>query len=316
MARLTTFSRVILSGAIASFLFFGIYHFLKKNDKVNQLTAKSQSDSKASTTVSSFDFTPPDPVNGKRVGIILCGAQGFDGFVLNQDGKRWKLESEKRGNTLFKEGLASESDIKTQLKEFIADLIQHGVDGKDIHFLVSSGAKKEDNAPAIIAALKNMKYIVNEATPQREAEYGFKTTVPNDLRNNSFFFDLGSGNGKLAWSSELGITTKETPGAKYAIGKNPMSDDAAITITRNAINQIPPDKSGRCFVIGGVPYKIAKSQRKGKERYTVINLNNFETTDPKEINGLKILKTIENETQCKLFIFDWDANFCFGQFIK
>jgi len=70
--------------------------------------------------------------------------------------------------------------------------------------------------------------------------------------------------------------------------------------------------------MGGVPYKLAKSVRKNKERFTILNTNSkdFNKIAQKEgkkvVSGLNIYKAILDETKVEKVIFDWNANFTIG----
>ena len=68
-----------------------------------------------------------------------------------------------------------------------------------------------------------------------------------------------------------------------------------------------------CFVLGGVPYELAKQTRQGEERYTVLNPPaSYKSDKQKVISGLNIYKGLVDATNCDTFVFDWDANFTIG----
>lgn len=72
---------------------------------------------------------------------------------------------------------------------------------------------------------------------------------------------------------------------------------------------IPSGQRATCFIIGGVPFDLAKKLRNGKERYTVLNLPNAYTSETAaKVNGcVNIYKAIADATNCKQFVFDWDV---------
>ena len=75
--------------------------------------------------------------------------------------------------------------------------------------------------------------------------------------------------------------------------------------------------TGKAYVIGGVPYKLAKQSRTGKERYTTLSkLESYKPKNEKEAGGLKILQGIYEGCGTPDMIFDWDANFTIGFLIK
>ncbi|MFN3380326.1 MAG: hypothetical protein ACK41O_12790, partial [Runella zeae] len=135
-------------------------------------TASSESSSSSSTAASdntSFSYTAPEPVDGTLKGVVELGASGFNSFVVNVDkDKNWKLEKAEFGNSMVIENMASDYDIRVGLKKYISGMIDHGVSGKNIHFVVSSGALKADITQKIIRVLKDMGYMVNTVTPEQE----------------------------------------------------------------------------------------------------------------------------------------------------
>ena len=67
------------------------------------------------------------------------------------------------------------------------------------------------------------------------------------------------------------------------------------------------------FIIGGVPFTLAKQHRKGEERYTVLKAPEaYKPADKKMASGLNIYKAISDGTETDTFVFDWDANFTIG----
>jgi len=283
------------------------------NDNVatDENSAGSESSS-ATTETTAFTYTAPEPVDGKLKGVVELGASGFNSFVVNIDkDKNWKLEKAEFGNSMVIENMASDYDIRIGLKKYIAGMIDHGVGGKDIHFVVSSGALKADITSKIIKVLKDMGYTVNTVTPDQEATLGLKCALPTSFAGKGFFTDIGSGNTKIAWTEGGAIKALETYGAKYY--EKSTSDDAVYSEVGAKAKQIPASKREICFIIGGVPYDLAKEVRNGKERYTVLKAAEaYKLDKAKSKAGTNIYKAIADATGCKQFVFDWDANFTIG----
>ncbi|MCD8438613.1 hypothetical protein [Tenacibaculum finnmarkense] len=109
---------------------------------------------------------------------------------------------------------------------------------------------------------------------------------------------------------------KETYGAKYF--QQGVADTIVYKAVHKVAEKIPSNRASQCFIIGGVPYQLAKSLRKGNERYTVLNKDtNFyqkviKRRDEKIKSGLNIFKAINDVTKVHSVIFDWDANFTIG----
>lgn len=330
MARLTTFSRLLITLLIVLGVFFAVKKFLpslgfsgsEEAAKTEQTTdaspasgnttaptSSSWGKSSASFTPSPFNYTAPAPVGGKLKGVVELGATGFNYFIVKIDAqKNWKLEKAIFGVSLVKEGLATDEDVKATLKNYIAEILSFGVGARDIHFVVSSGAQKEAIMPKINAALKTMGYVVNIVTPEQEAKLALRSALPPSYNGRGFVVDIGSGNTKISW---LPGGALEAPGAKYF--QNNLSPGAVFQEVKEKAGQVPSNLRGTCFIIGGVPYELAKQTRNGKERYTVLKAPaDYKADGAKQEAGLNIYAAVADGTGCKQFVFDWDANFTIG----
>ncbi|MBC7410580.1 MAG: hypothetical protein H7339_19520 [Arcicella sp.] len=339
MQKLTVAGRLIITALIIGAIYFGFRMFggqeaLKKLVPVTQTetnTATSGTDnasnpaepSNSATNSQSaavadegqktaFNYTPPGPVAGKLKGVVELGASGFNSFIIRIDAdKNWKQEKAEFGNSLVMENMASDDDIRIGLKKYIGGMLDYGVSGKDIHFVVSSGALKSEGTQKIINVLKSLKYFVNTVTPEKEGQLGLKCVQPPKFADNSFVADIGSGNTKISWKEGSKISSVETYGAKYF--EKGTTDETVSTEVQAKVKQIPSDKRNLCFIIGGVPFELAKKVRNGKERYTVLDAPSaYKLDNAKSKAGLNIYKTIAETTGCKQFVFDWDANFTIG----
>jgi hypothetical protein len=261
---------------------------------------------------SAFNFTPQAPSDGKLMGVVELGASGFNSFIINKDqSKNWKLERSEFGNSLVTENMATDADIAMGLKKYIAGMLDFGVAGKNIHFVVSSGAVKSEGTQKIIKALKGMNYFVNTVTAEQEGKLGLKVAQPKGYDANSFVVDMGSGNTKISYMLGGQPTSIEAYGAKY-YEKGTAADVVYADIEAKA-KKVPPALRKTCFIIGGVPSELAKQVRNGKERYTVLKAPaDYEAKGEKQKAGLNIYKALADATGCQEFVFDWDANFTIG----
>ncbi|MBC8110536.1 MAG: hypothetical protein H7Y04_05695 [Verrucomicrobia bacterium] len=333
MNKITPLGRLIIVLLIIG-AGFGIYTLLKNQGIIGKTEPKtettdtdteeetenntektdSKTDDKANenTKSGSFSYSPTEPVNGKHKGVVELGASGFNSFIITiDDQKNWKLDKAEFGTSLVKDGLATEDDIRIGLKAYISKMIDFGVAGKDIHFVVSSGATKEAITVKITKVLKTMGYNVNTVTPEQEGTYGMKATLPKEYENKAFFVDIGSGNTKISWKENGQQKALEAPGAKYY--QKDIADKVVYDQVAGKAKQIPADNNKTCFIIGGSPFKFAKEVRKGKERYTVLKApDSYDLTDKKDKAGLNIYKSIAEATGCETFVFDWDTNFTIG----
>jgi hypothetical protein len=259
-----------------------------------------------------FNYTPEKPVNGTLRGVVEVGASGFNSFVIRKDErKRWEIVSKDFGESLTYEGLATTEDIRTGLKKYLSAMFDKGVLKNDMHFVISSGARKEPKTTLISNELKKFGYVVNLVSAAQEAQYAFKATVPAGYADNSFLVDIGSGNTKVSWEENGQLKTLELPGAKYY--EKGRDDDQVYNEVKQQMSKIPEGKRNVGFIIGGVPFTLAKQHRKGEERYTVLNApQSYKAADKKMAAGLNIYQALADATRTDTFVFDWDANFTIG----
>jgi hypothetical protein len=259
-----------------------------------------------------FTFTPPAPENGKLKGVVELGASGFNSFIIRVDPqKNWKLEKSEFGNSLVLENMASDDDVLAGLKRYIGGMLDYGVSGRDIHFVVSSGAAKAENTQKIKRALQKLDYQVNQVTAQQEGTLGLISVLPKEFEETAFVVDIGSGNTKISWKENGQLKSLETYGSKYF--QENVDDQKVYNEVKEKANQVPSDHRKTCFIIGGVPFEMAKAVRQGKERYTVLNApDQYNLDNAKSKAGVNIYKAIKDATGTDQFVFDWDANFTIG----
>jgi hypothetical protein len=275
-------------------------------------TNTAETGGNATSETREFNYTPEKPENGTLRGVVEVGATGFNSFVINMDNqKRWEIVSKDFGESLAYEGLATTEDIRTGLKKYLASMFDKGVAKNNMHFVISSGAQKEPKTTTISNELKKMGYVVNNVTAEQEGKFGFNATVPASFSDNSFMVDIGSGNTKISWEENGKLQSLELPGAKYFEKGTP--DDQVYQEVKAKVSRIPESKRNVGFVLGGVPFSLAKQHRKGEERYTVLKApQSYTASDKRVASGLNIYKGIIDATGTDTFVFDWDANFTIG----
>ena len=332
MKRLTVAGRLMITALILGALFFG-YKYLGGETAMNKMaadkaqqtetypsgdpstpTSSNNSDTEGTDTRGqAFNYTPPAPVNGTLKGVVELGASGFNSFIIKVDKeKRWSLEKSEFGNSLVTENMATDEDIRMGLKKYIGTMLDYGVGAREIHFVVSSGAAKAEVTQKITKGLKSLNYVVNQVTAEQEGQYALKAVLPQDYANKAFVVDIGSGNTKISWMKGSNVTAIETYGAKYF--QDGTNDDKVYQEVLSKAKQVPTELRNTCFIIGGVPFEMAKESRQGKERFTILNtpLSYSKLTNAKSKSGVNIYKSIGDATECKQFAFDWDANFTIG----
>lgn len=285
----------------------------EQTQKEQEVTAQDeQNNSDAKSEVAVFAYAPPLPVNGKLKGVVELGASGFNSFIVSIDeSKNWELKKAEFGNSLVLENMATAFDVREGLKKYIGNMLDFGVAGKDIHFVVSSGAQRAESLQKITDALKELKYYVNPVTAEKEGQLALQCVLPKEYTENAFVVDIGSGNTKISWQEGEKTMSVSSHGAKYfqeGVADNVVFDDIIAQVS-----QVPDSKRKTCFIIGGVPFKMAKQTRKEKERYTTLNSPDwYKPEDAKDKAGINIYKAVAQASACKTFVFDWDANFTIG----
>jgi hypothetical protein len=266
---------------------------------------------KASAT---FSYVPTAPVGGKLKGVVEMGASGFNSFIVRIDAKyNWKLEKAEFGNSLVLEKMATNDDIRRGLKAYISKMLDYGVGSRDIHFVVSSGAGTVEVTKKIVPSLTALGYVVHTMTPEQEGAYGLRVAVPPAYADKAFVVDIGSANTKIAWQAAGGKTTVVSSfGSKY-YQQQVEAANVTADITAKA-SQVPIGRRQTCFIMGGIPYELAKAGRQGKEPYTVLQpASGYAQLEGAKLKaGLTIYKALSAATGCQQFVFGWDSNFTIG----
>jgi len=294
------------------------YYTYKNPEKFPEVVQKEQQISEMSVLVSSSEVNHPEiivdrPVNGTTKGVIEVGASGFNAFAVNMDKqKNWELLYKEFGESLAIEGFATTADVHQGMKSYLGKIFEKGVNGKNVHFVMSSGALKHKNSELIAKAIEEKGYVVNRVTPEKEGKYALIALLPKAYKNNSFVIDIGSGNTKVSFYDGAAIKSFEGPGAKYY--QNGMSDEQVFNEIKNIVSKIPASKRENCFIIGGVPFEMAKEARDGDQRFTYLKSpDDYSFGDNVKLkSGLNIYRAIIDGTGCSNYIFDWDANFTIG----
>ena len=271
----------------------------------------------AAPVAAAFSYHSEVPVNGKLRGVVELGASGFNMFIIRVDDKRnWKMEKSEFGNSLVMENMATEEDVRAGLKSYIGKMLDFGVPGRDIHFVVSSGAALSENTRRITRGLEALKYVVTTVTPEREGALGLRAALPEAYAKKGFVMDMGSANSKISWYVDGQPRVQDTFGSKY-YEKN--VDDATVAAAVKAkAAQVPANLRGICFIIGGVPYELAKAVRQGQETYTMLKAPTEypQLSGAKIKSGLNIYQALAEATGCQQFVFGYDTNFTIGYLLS
>jgi hypothetical protein len=261
-------------------------------------------------------FVPPQeilPVGGKLKSIVELGASGFNAFIVRIDSQgRYAVKTKKFGSSLAIEGNTSLDEVKKQLRAYIAEM-SNDVGGKDLHFVISSGALMEPKVQNIARGLKELGYVVNQVTASQEGNYAFMAAMHPDYADRAFVVDIGSGNTKISWLTSNGVKTLEAAGAKYF--QKGTDHDTVFADVQAKASQIPQNQRELCFLIGGGPNDLAKQGQNVGRYYPLAELSSYNLKDQKAECTVNILKAIQTTTGTK-YVFDDNAFFPVGLLIS
>lgn len=247
------------------------------------------------------------PVDGSLKAVVECGAEGLNAFIINLDSQgRWEKVKYRWGTSFVIDDFNSKTEILAAIKEYILWFINYGVNGSDIHFVISSGALKTDNGRELSQAISSAGYFVNEVQANEEGKYAFLSSVPRLYRNNSASEDIGSGNCKTTTEDQ----SCESPGAKFH--KLNINPTVAIKQLSNCTRLLVG--KDKVFIIGGFPYNMYKVHNVD-ERYVQLKKPSFykQLADEgvKNQNGLLLYQTLWDNFDGEI-IFDSHANMAIG----
>lgn len=322
----TPLSRIILGALTVAIIgmFFVISSF--RGDNKGRLAAHSATPAvdapppapaaTPDSALSTFNYLPLKPVGGRLRGVVELGASGFNSFIVRSDAQRnWQLQKSEYDNSLIMENMASDEDIRRGLRAYIVNMLDYGVAGKDIHFVVSSGALKMAAAHRIVKQLAHMGYVVNTMTSTKEAALGLNVAMPPLFGDKAFVVDIGSGGTEISWMQDGKPRAATTYGSKYFEFGVPDQEVAADARAKAGL--VPAGLRQTCFIMGGIPFEMAKQVRRGKERYTVLGAPDFyHLENAKGKSGQVVYQAIAQATGCQKFVFDWDANFTIGYLLS
>lgn len=261
-----------------------------------------------------FQYAPPLPENGDLYGIVEMGGTGFNSFIVNLDTMgNWKLEKANYGESNVYEGEATLEAIKAGLEAYFEGMLEKGVTGDKIYFIQSSTASENERVQQINVALKELGYDIRNVDVEQEGIFAFRAIMPTPYIENSFVVDIGSGNTKISWMEDGAVKSISVEGSKYY--QKGLSDEGVYATIKSKLIEIPVEKTKYCFMIGGVPYNLAKLNEDYTDRYAPLkNPGDYQgIDDPKVLAGLNIYKSLyDNLDECNAYIFDWDGNFSIG----
>ena len=141
---------------------------------------------------------------------------------------------------------------------------------------------------------------------------GLRAAIPAAYADKAFLVDVGSANTKIAWQEQDKTTVVSSYGSKYY--QQSLTDEKVAADIKAKASQVPADRRQTCFIIGGVPYELAKAVRQGQEAYTVLKApQEYAQLEGAKLKaGVTIYQALAAATGCQQFVFGWDTNFTIG----
>lgn len=267
--------------------------------------------------LNAFPYAPPKPIKGALYGLVELGGSGFNSFIIEKDNAdRWKLIKSEYGESKIIENEMDPMEIRNGLKSYVDVMLEKGVAKDRIFFIQSSTASMDEKVQKLNPILEELGYTVISVDVQKEAMYAFYATMPKEFEDEAYVMDLGSGNTKISWIENDSLIRRDTYGSKYY--QQELSDSAVYKNVYDIISEIPAGNRKKCFIIGGVPYKLASQNQEFAEHYTVLGAaDSYAFDDPKLVAGLNIYKAaMDASPEYEGFIFDWYSNFTIGYLLR
>ncbi len=263
------------------------------------------------TFLSSFDYQPEAPVNGKLLGIIELGYTGFNSFIVRMDDEdRWALEKATYGESKIGAGAITFELVTDQIEKFKKEMIEFGVAANDINLVASSSALRDRRVVEIADGLRRLNIGLITVSAEQEGNYALLATVPKEFTNYSFMVDIGSGNTKISWIEGREAKSVETYGSLYL--ESGISDQEARIGIKEALASVPDANRSLCFMVGKIPFLLASATNNRNKRYTILESPEaYDFDGEQEQAGLNLYDALWQESTVS-YIFDWDSNFSIG----
>ncbi len=261
--------------------------------------------------LSSFDYQPEPPVDGKLLGIIELGYSGFNSFIVRMDNEdRWSLEKATYGKSGVGEGEVTFDQVFSQVEEFRTEMMKFGVKRNDINLVASSSALRDRKVVAIADRLRILNIGLITVNAVQEGNYALLATVPKEFASNSFMVDIGSGNTKISWTEGGEAKSVETYGSLYF--QSGISDQEARIGIKEALATVPDENRSLCFMVGKIPFVLATATNNRNKRYTILESPEaYDFTEVQQKAGLNLYDALWQESTIS-YVFDWDSNFSIG----
>ncbi|MEQ6168861.1 hypothetical protein AAOE16_16805 [Ekhidna sp. MALMAid0563] len=264
----------------------------------------------------SFDYQPRVPENGELNAVIELGSLGLNYFIVEIDNDGcWRLERSSYGRSNFIYGVNTNAEIIANIKTFKNEIVNYGVNPKNIHLIASSSVVKSEDIPALNSQLTDVSLKIESINAADEARYALLATVPREFIDESFIVDIGSGNTKLAWVEKDDTLSVEIHGSKYFLSE--VQDTTVFREVRDALLQVPEKNRNLCFMLGGMIFEFVKGEVEGSDdRYFVLDPPNEYPIDNEKLKAANVIYNALYLEPTFSYIFDRDSNFSIGYLVS
>lgn len=264
-----------------------------------------------SAFISSFDYKPEEPQNGSLLGIIEIGYEGFKYYIVNIDKQdRWSLERSVYERSHLEDPNFSFERMLASINRYKLDMIEFGVRETDINLVASASAMRHERVAEMASYLSARNIGLIRLNEKLEDRYALFATIPSEYVETAFMIDIGQEKTKVLWASNDEIVSKSTYGSKYYVDRVP--DSVVYGDLQQIIDEVPLQNRNVCFVLGGIPSKLASMSNNRDGRYTVLtDPRHYRMNDEHGLAGLNLYRAAWSEETFS-YVFDWDASFSIG----
>ncbi|WP_436516533.1 hypothetical protein [Ekhidna sp. To15] len=287
----------------------------------NNDSSRSTSDSGQLSSVQpelsrNFDYQSPMPKNGELYAVVELGALGLNYFIVDIDKQnRWSLKASSYGRSNIIYGVNTTTEIINKISEFRSEILEYGVNKKNIHIIASSSAVKAAIVEELKSELSSQNLDIDYINSKAEGQYALMATIPKEFIDESFLVDIGSGNTKLSWVERNDTLSIDIHGSKYFLSD--VQDTTVFREVRDAILEIPRKNRNLCFMLGGMIYEFVKDDiQKSEQRYFVLKAPNDYPVDNEKLKAANVIYNALFLAPTYSYIFDSQSNFSVGYLLS
>lgn len=249
---------------------------------------------KAETKIPQVDAPKLPPGESTRFLAVSQGSKGLRLAVVDLHLESYQFYPVKKDKVNFGDWDAEMIDeafekMRSKLKELYEG---YEVPANNVRFFISSGFKAQITGEGLWdrydAWLKKTGYgkYVTIVSPEEEARYGFITAVPPDLRDQTFFMDIGGSNTKMKTNkSESSMKFGSRTASGHSIEDIQNQVDRSLTAIPNSrFKKIYAYYGGGPFIASCVMAPTLKTAKKYEEPFLEFSMEQLLEAEQKVRN--------------------------------